>query len=767
MIKDFFNVPQYYFMAMECGRRLLEKENDDHECKTVEHQLNTRIYNNAFCGLLRAGCRYAIEQDTDGNPFMIRIDADGISYRCPYSSAANILRNEFQAVLDGQTETEVTTSETAVTSTKSPETKIVSSPSKGTEKEQKAKEQSGALKNKPAKQEHNQAKKKPDGNQPKNVPVVSGNSGAAKKAPTNPVPDLSAKEKKKDVVIPVAAPKAAENAASLDEVDLKIREVSARKMPDLNGMFGVTMGQPLTKKAEVPNLDLSSKPVSERKQVSAPVMEVGAETDKNDEAIQVYPKIDKSERTEPDDLRPVFPPNNREEKKAEPAAELQHIKEPQERGPEVNIPKKEVHEAVAHPTDIPDLNERQDSNSESKPEPPASEEGSSFDSYMEPELEEDAFLPKNMAKSLNEAEANNDRAEKAEDGDSADDFNFLPKHSVTDNGKKTEERSEDEERPKEKRGGLFGLFGGRKNREESEHKNKHVEDVIPEFQPNRTEAAREDRKSEAFEPRREENIRQAAEPAVTNKEPEAIKGKAVPTSNIPDLSEPVIQDIPSKPAFAHGQDGGELFQHIHTVTLKPKFGDAVLSQARFYIWPTRIIEMHPGQVFADILVHVTDKEGVECVRCSEGNNKQISIVTSDKKEFNVYGIWDNGSFTSYVTLAGRTESQNRMEEECVKNVPEHAVTDAFLDQFRFERKGQPSHFVVPFKDRNCGEQNIPIIGYVAANGRKYPLERREGNMLRYRYNANDKVIRGHWENGKFCFELEDATNIDWGEESEE
>jgi len=56
---------------------------------------------------------------------------------------------------------------------------------------------------------------------------------------------------------------------------------------------------------------------------------------------------------------------------------------------------------------------------------------------------------------------------------------------------------------------------------------------------------------------------------------------------------------------------------------------------------------------------------------------------------------------------------------------------------------------------------------VELRGRKYPLERREGNMLRYRYNANEKVIRGHWENGSFKFGLSDVTLIDWSREEEE
>ena len=302
---------------------------------------------------------------------------------------------------------------------------------------------------------------------------------------------------------------------------------------------------------------------------------------------------------------------------------------------------------------------------------------------------------------------------------------------------------------------------------------------MPEFQPNTKEKAvvsnaepneqtPMQNMTETFDKKEE-----MAEEAETEKTGEEVKDKANHNHTVAEEAltsastpEPVQNNTePAKPD--HSQDGGVLFQHVHQVTVKPKFGDAILSQVKFIIWPTRIVEMYPGRTFADLLIYVVDKNGVERSYCTERGQDMITITTSDNKEFNVYGIWDNGHFTSYVTLTGRTESQNRMEETIEKAEPERTDSDAFLDQFRLERKGQPAHFIVPFKDHNCGEQNIPITGYVELRGRKYPLERREGNMLRYRYNANEKVIRGHWENGSFKFGLSDVTLIDWSREEEE
>ena len=69
-------------------------------------------------------------------------------------------------------------------------------------------------------------------------------------------------------------------------------------------------------------------------------------------------------------------------------------------------------------------------------------------------------------------------------------------------------------------------------------------------------------------------------------------------------------------------------------------------------------------------------------------------------------------------------------------------------------KGQPAYFIVPLRDKNNGEKNIPIVGTVTDNGVKYILARVNGNTCRYTFNNRVRVITGHWENGTFKINIE-------------
>ena len=112
-----------------------------------------------------------------------------------------------------------------------------------------------------------------------------------------------------------------------------------------------------------------------------------------------------------------------------------------------------------------------------------------------------------------------------------------------------------------------------------------------------------------------------------------------------------------------------------------------------------------------------------------------------------------------VRLDGRTDSMFQIDDEVNKEEPEDNFSNTYLDQFRLERKGQPKHFIVPFKNNNRGEKNIPIVGYVEVNRKRYPLERRDGNTLSYRYSGGERIIKGHWEEGTFKFTVEDANRF--------
>lgn len=206
------------------------------------------------------------------------------------------------------------------------------------------------------------------------------------------------------------------------------------------------------------------------------------------------------------------------------------------------------------------------------------------------------------------------------------------------------------------------------------------------------------------------------------------------------------------------QDGGVLFHQVHRVILKKKFGSGEYGPYRFVFWPIWIRDMYNGVGFADFLVHVIDPNGNESVSCTEGDIKEL-VIRMDGKEFKVFATWNSGIFNTAVRLNGDTDSMFTISEEVKREEPEGRITNTYLDQFRLERKGQPKHFIVPFKNNNRGEKNIPIIGYVELNRKRYPLERRDGNTLSYRYSGGERVIRGHWENGVFRFTVEDANRF--------
>ncbi|MBP3804277.1 MAG: hypothetical protein J6I76_10315 [Oribacterium sp.] len=207
----------------------------------------------------------------------------------------------------------------------------------------------------------------------------------------------------------------------------------------------------------------------------------------------------------------------------------------------------------------------------------------------------------------------------------------------------------------------------------------------------------------------------------------------------------------------HSNDRGKLFNHIHTIVLKRSFGAAEIGPYRFIIWPSWIYNRTTGTAFAEILVHVTDPNDKEYIFVTQKRENEINM-TIDGKTFKVYGTWNSGIFTSHISLTGKTASIYQPIEEIKKNVPED-FSNEFLDQFRLEKKGQPSLFIVPFKCYNGGEEYIPIIGFVELNGVKTALPRLPRNELRYTYGGIERVVRGFWKEGVFDFTSDDANRL--------
>lgn len=814
MSKELFYAPQTYALALECGRKLMANESEEDKLVPVIHQMNTRIYNSAFCGILRTGYPFTIEKNENGNPTFIKMKIDGMQHACPYTSVSNTLRGEFATVLESggypelvatspkkkqasklnETKTEHATNTAAQPPTEE-ETKKINAK---TNTEKRDVKNAGIQHTKPASAAHEIPVSRviptfgsvlPDihVNVPVQKPIPETTTAASKKEAEEKVTNTA-----KTVVVPTAGP-FAETIPSTpleEKPELDLDAIVATMDNSAGGTFA---------SGKVPENNNASVALSQTEQdADAHELPVNANLDSN--------TPDKSKTV--DDLSTPAHTYDVESKQDAAMHESENTPENKpvtsskltmdQNTPDTSAQEKdstsEIRSSELHTEDMPVI---QDASEKTVPDgmksesdvPEEANEDAGMDDYSAfdaPVLDDEAESTHQDIKVTQEnempdkdTEQSQTVADQSKRADAEDPMPFEPKknaHPIQHEEIMQNTNDTSSEKSKPKHGFIASLFGiGSKNAKTEPAENGS----LPEFQPNTKEKAvvpnaepneqtPMQNMTETFDKKEE-----MAEKAETEKTGEEVKDKTnhnhtvaeeAPTSA--STPEPVQNNTePAKPD--HSQDGGALFQHVHQVTVKPKFGDAVLSQVKFIIWPTRIVEMYPGRTFADLLIYVVDKNGVERSYCTERGQDMITITTSDNKEFNVYGIWDNGHFTSYVTLTGRTESQNRMEETIEKAEPERTDSDAFLDQFRLERKGQPAHFIVPFKDHNCGEQNIPITGYVELRGRKYPLERREGNMLRYRYNANEKVIRGHWENGSFKFGLSDVTLIDWSREEEE
>lgn len=814
MSKELFYAPQTYALALECGRKLMANESEEDKLVPVIHQMNTRIYNSAFCGILRTGYPFTIEKNENGNPTFIKMKIDGMQHACPYTSVSNTLRGEFATVLESggypelvatspkkkqasklnETKTEHATNTAAQPPTEE-ETKKINAK---TNTEKRDVKNAGIQHTKPASAAHEIPVSRviptfgsvlPDihVNVPVQKPIPETTTAASKKEAEEKVTNTA-----KTVVVPTAGP-FAETIPSTpleEKPELDLDAIVATMDNSAGGTFA---------SGKVPENNNASVALSQTEQdADAHELPVNANLDSN--------TPDKSKTV--DDLSTPAHTYDVESKQDAAMHESENTPENKpvtsskltmdQNTPDTSAQEKdstsEIRSSELHTEDMTVI---QDASEKTVPDgmksesdvPEEANEDAGMDDYSAfdaPVLDDEAESTHQDIKVTQEnempdkdTEQSQTVADQSKRTDVEDPMPFEPKKNANPiQYEETMQNTNDAalEKTKPKHGFIASLLGiGSKNAKTEPAENGS----LPEFQPNTKEKAVASNAepneqtpmqnmTEAFDKKEER-----AGEAETEKTGEEVKDKANHNHTVADkaptpasTSEPVQNNTePAKPD--HSQDGGALFQHVHQVTVKPKFGDAVLSQVKFIIWPTRIVEMYPGRTFADLLIYVVDKNGVERSYCTERGQDMITITTSDNKEFNVYGIWDNGHFTSYVTLTGRTESQNRMEETIEKAEPERTDSDAFLDQFRLERKGQPAHFIVPFKDHNCGEQNIPITGYVELRGRKYPLERREGNMLRYRYNANEKVIRGHWENGSFKFGLSDVTLIDWSREEEE
>ena len=205
--------------------------------------------------------------------------------------------------------------------------------------------------------------------------------------------------------------------------------------------------------------------------------------------------------------------------------------------------------------------------------------------------------------------------------------------------------------------------------------------------------------------------------------------------------------------FKFKDDGGQLFKHTHKLNVVLAYNpDTVCGRYKAEFWPTWIQTKQYTKTFASCIIRIVNDKGEEAVSLIDNRTTEYQYkFKNDAYTFKLFACWDAGELKTFVTLDN--ESQYKIDDEIEEKVPDKMDID-FLKQFKVDVKGQPAYFIVPLRDKNNGEKNIPIVGTVTDNGVKYILARVNGNTCRYTYNNRVRVITGHWENGTFKINIE-------------
>lgn len=736
MMNLLFNEPQNYAWVLNYGRRLIEAETKDAEKNRTEHQINTRIFNNAFCGLLRTG--YPFDITTITNQMFVRLILDGKQFQCPANTVSNILRQEYDTIVrpkvDRYNQREKTEQEECEIAEL--EVRPVSEPDKKEEQIQipkTLKEASSDLKITPAKQMEIMRGLKED-----RELRTGENSG-----------EQTAKEDCDHASTKVTVPLAVQDQVNDEAAAPKVFQPQMR-MPVLDDVMfapakhGKTIEIDEAEETSVDNEKIADQAIEEKMKVAVvpePVLKLvfTAELERNEEEVTKSKGGSLEEETEaPQTLSDAIKEGSVDTADAPPHSETSGSVTTADR--ETTTAASEV----AYHDLLKDLSE----NTSNSPMP----ESAPSETIIE--------TPAHAPTGVNPANESNYGMPESSDAAPKRVFQpkaqrFAPVVSFNETMPKTSrEVPAAPAAPKEKKGFLSSIFSGGERKKDVAESSQN---------PNPEDTFLTDTQGEA-----EAKIIEVIKTPISDEvmvEPDVSYAPAV-KREMPSTVDTQLPSLLKDKTESYNHDGGKIFTHVHQVTLKKQFGNNSVGPYRFIFWPMYIVEMQSKKTWADFLVHVTDQNGNEILLCTDGVYKEL-IVKVDGRELNVYATWTNGVFESHISPYGKTASIFTIEDEVFKEEPEEAEHDGFLDQFRLERKGQPKHFIVPFKNNNRGELNIPIVGCVELGGKRYPLERREENTLRYRYHGSDKIIRGHWERGVFKFTVDDANRFVWEEEHDE
>lgn len=195
--------------------------------------------------------------------------------------------------------------------------------------------------------------------------------------------------------------------------------------------------------------------------------------------------------------------------------------------------------------------------------------------------------------------------------------------------------------------------------------------------------------------------------------------------------------------------------HTHIIKLKKTFGNAVSDDYVFYIWPIEVIEMYPDRIPSAIFVYAKSPNGTVVQKVSDAKIKYVSI-TLDEKQFNIFGVWQNGKFQTEVALINKTASVYSKIEVIKVDDPDIAY-DSMLDPFRSAKENRkPEYFIVPLTKTNRGQENVAIAAFARVNDKNYVIStpgKATNSLLVTSANITSQIT-GRWADQQFTFDIQ-------------
>lgn len=165
--------------------------------------------------------------------------------------------------------------------------------------------------------------------------------------------------------------------------------------------------------------------------------------------------------------------------------------------------------------------------------------------------------------------------------------------------------------------------------------------------------------------------------------------------------------------------------------------------------------MYPERIPSAIFVYTKSPNGTVVQKVSDAKIKYVTL-TLDGKQFNVFGVWQNGKFETEVALINKTASVYSKIEVIKADDPDVAY-DSMLDPFRSAKENRkPEYFIVPLSKTNRGQENVAIAAFARVNDKNYVIStpgQTPNSLLVTSANITSQIT-GRWTDRQFTFDIQ-------------